>query len=402
MLKPLLLGGLIGLVFSAIMAGYFWLQPRGLSEAELATAKSLSLSSLLPLPVDPGNRVADSPAAAALGAQLFGDTRFSANGAVACATCHLEARQFQDDLPLGQGIGSTDRRTMPLRGVGYATWLFWDGRKDSLWSQALGPLESAVEHGFTRSEVAILIAANYRAAYEALFGPLPDLTGVPAASPLGNAAQQAAWAGLSPERQDDINRVFANAGKAIAAFERGLMPLENRFDRYVEAVLAGTSPRDDAALTDQEIAGFQIFAGKGQCTNCHSGPRLTDDFFHNTGVASRQNPVVDRGRAGAIAQVENDPFNCIGRYSDAAPARCGQLRFMARDLGLFERAFKPPGLRGVATRAPYMHAGQIATLPLVIEHYNRAVPSISGESLLEPLGLTTTEKAALLAFLRLL
>ncbi|MBL1434804.1 MAG: hypothetical protein COB08_001200 [Rhodobacteraceae bacterium] len=402
MKKALALGVVIGLAVSGAIAGYFYLQNKGLNEAELEIARTLSLASLRPLPADLSNAVADDPAAIALGEALFSEGGLSANGEISCATCHIEDRQFQDDLALSNGIGTTDRRAMPLRGAGYALWLFWDGRKDSLWSQALGPMESSVEHGFTRSQVAAYIAEHYRRPYEALFGALPALENTPAASPLGSAAQQAAWAAMSAEQQDQINRVFANTGKAIAAFERTLLPLENRFDRYVAALLAGQVPSGSAALTQQEIDGFKIFAGKGACVNCHNGPRFTDEFFHNTGIASPQTPVVDFGRLDAVAQVEADEFNCLGRYSDAAPARCGTLRFMSRDEHLFERAYKSPSLRGVADRPPYMHAGQLATLALVVEHYNRAMPSISGHTELEPLGLTTAEKAALLAFLKTL
>ena len=401
-MKPLALGGAIGLVVSCAVAGYYYLNSNGLTEAELATARTLSLATLPALPADPSNAVADNPAAIVLGEALFNDTGLSANGEVACATCHLEERQFQDDLPLAHGIGTNGRRTMPIRGAGYASWLFWDGRKDSLWAQAIGPMESAVEHGFTRSQVADYIAAHYSEPYVALFGPLPDLPETQAASPLGNEAQQAAWAALNAAQQDQINRVFSNVGKAIAAYERTLMPLENRFDRYVAARLAGEQPAENATLTQQEIDGFKIFAGKGECTNCHNGPRLTDEFFHNTGVASPQVPVTDFGRLDAIVQVQNDEFNCLGPYSDADPAQCGTLRFMSTDEHLFERAYKPPSLRGVSDRPPYMHAGQIATLAQVIEHYNSAAPSISGHSELDPLGLTTDEKSALLAFLNTL
>ena len=402
-MKALYLGALIGLAINGAAAGYLFFQhSKGLSEAELETARTLSLGSLQPLRADSSNAVADHPAAISLGEALFNDEGLSSIGQVACATCHLEHRQFQDDLPLSHGVGITDRRAMPLRGVGYSPWLFWDGRKDSLWSQALGPLESAVEHGFTRSEVADYIAAQYQAPYEALFGPMPDWGNTPAASPIGTEAQQTAWAALSAVQQDNINRVFSNTGKSIAAFERTLMPLENRFDRYVAAILAGETPIGDATLTQQELNGFKVFAGKGECTKCHNGPRLTDEFFHNTGIASPQNPVLDFGRAEAIALVEADEFNCLGPYSDADPAQCGELRFMSRDMHLFERAFKTPSLRGVADRPPYMHAGQLSSLPLVIEHYNRAMPSTSGHSELNPLGLTTAEKADLRAFLELL
>jgi len=384
------------------VVGVTYIKSGSLTESELKIARSISLTNLPPLPADPSNAVADNPLAAALGIALFNDIGLSANGNVACVTCHIEDRQFQDDLPLGHGIGFSGRRTMPLRGVGYASWLFWDGRKDSLWSQAIGPIESAVEHGFTRSEVAVYVAANYRDQYTALFGPLPDLSGIPAASPLGNDAAQAVWRNLPEETRHEINTVFANSAKSIAAFERTLLPLENRFDRFVNSVLSAETPAGDAALTRQEIKGFRVFIGKGACINCHNGSRLTDEFFHNTGVSSRAGVPPDRGRVSVIAKTENDPFNCLGPHSDANPEECGNLRFMSRDTFLLAGAFKPPSLRGVADRPPYMHAGQIATLAQVIEHYNYAPFTLTGLSEIHPLKLSASEEDALLAFLKTL
>ena len=45
-----------------------------------------------------------------------------------------------------------------------------------------------------------------------------------------------------------------NIGKAIAAFERGLLPAPTRFDRFVESLLGG-SASGAAALTDDEVGG---------------------------------------------------------------------------------------------------------------------------------------------------
>jgi len=112
----------------------------------------MSLDRLGPMPHDPGNRWADNPAAAALGQRLFFDGRLSGNGRVSCATCHDRENDFQDSMPLAKGMGTTNRRTMPIAGAPYSPFLFWDGRKDSLWAQALGPLESAVEHGGDREQ----------------------------------------------------------------------------------------------------------------------------------------------------------------------------------------------------------------------------------------------------------
>ncbi len=132
----------------------------GWSKDEMAVLASLSLKRLPPVPVDPSNAVERLPAAIDLGRRLFGDARFSANGAVSCASCHDPQKQFQDGLPVGRGVGTGSRRSMPIVGAGYSTWLFWDGRKDSLWAQALGPLEDAVEHGGNRTRYAHLVASN--------------------------------------------------------------------------------------------------------------------------------------------------------------------------------------------------------------------------------------------------
>src|SRR5215208_5612123 len=112
------------------------------TKQELAMLQSLSLGSLGPVPADPSNRYADDSAAAKLGHKLFFDTRLSSNGQVACATCHAPDKDFQDGRPLGVGVGTAGRRTMPVAGTAYSPWQFWDGRSDSQWSQALGPLES--------------------------------------------------------------------------------------------------------------------------------------------------------------------------------------------------------------------------------------------------------------------
>ena len=166
--------GIPGLAALAMALGSSAAVPEWSAE-ERSVIASLSLSELGPLPPDPSNRVADDPRAVALGRAIFSDTRFSADGTVSCASCHLPDRQFQDDLPLGRGMGTTGRRTMPIAGMAYSPFLFWDGRKDSLWSQALGPMESPVEHGGDRTQYAHLVAKAYRAAYEELFGGLPDL-----------------------------------------------------------------------------------------------------------------------------------------------------------------------------------------------------------------------------------
>jgi len=369
--------------------------------AERATLRSLSLSSLGPLAPDPSNRVADDPRAAALGRALFFDTRLSGNGKVACATCHDPAQQFQDGTPLGHGVGTTGRRTMPIAGTAYNAWFFWDGRADSQWEQALGPLESAAEHGGTRVQYAHEIRRSYRHEYEQVFGPLPSLDGLPErAGPVADPAMRAAWARIPAARQTDISRVYANIGKAIAAYERRINVTPTRFDRYVAAVLTQRQPAANAMLSADEIAGLRIFIGKGHCVNCHNGAMFTDDHFHNTGVPTSSLVTnVDSGRAVGVRQAVASEFSCTSRYSDATADGCEELLFAVTDGKELVRAFKTPSLRGVTERAPYMHAGQFTTLADVIAHYDRAPAAPFGHSELKPLHLSATERRQLEAFL---
>ena len=371
---------------------------------ERETLRSLSLASLGPLPADPSNLFADDARAAALGERLFSDTRLSGNGKVSCATCHLPQRDFQDGTPLAHGVGTTARRTMPVAGTAHGAWFFWDGRTDSQWSQALGPLESAVEHGGTRTQYAHTIGAHYRAEYEAVFGPLPSLAGLPAqAGPVADTAWRVAWTRIPAARQDDITRVYANIGKAIAAFERRVDLVPTRFDRYVDAELAGGAHDSTSALSGDEIAGLKLFVGKANCVNCHNGARLTDDHFHNTGVpVSSLVAAVDSGRAVGVRQALAAEFACTSKYSDAKADDCAELRFATTEGEELVRAYKTPSLRGVAARAPYMHAGQIATLTEVIEHYDRAPKAPFGHSELKPLKLSAKERGQIEAFLRTL
>ncbi|MFC4172524.1 cytochrome-c peroxidase [Microvirga sp. GCM10011540] len=369
----------------------------GWTEEERAIIRSLALNALPPQPADPSNWVADDPRAAVLGRALFFDVRLSANGQVACATCHLPERQFQDDVPLARGVGMTSRRTMPIAGMAHSPFLFWDGRKDSLWSQALGPLESPVEHGGNRTQYARIIAEHYRESYEAVFGPMPDMSHLPPrAGPVADLDAAAAWKAMAETDRYAVNRVFANIGKAIAAFERTVLPTQTRFDAYASAL---GSSGGAGILTEDEVAGLRLFIGKGECVNCHNGPLLTDNHFHNTGVPAAPGLPEDQGRAAGAKLVREDPFNCLGPYSDAGEGDCSELRFMAADGHELLRAFKTPSLRGAADRPPYMHAGQIATLADVVAHYNAAPAAPAGHSELRPLKLSEAERRQLMAFL---
>ncbi|MCZ8547659.1 c-type cytochrome [Mesorhizobium qingshengii] len=373
------------------------------SDAEKQTIASLALSRLPPLKPDTTNRFADVPAAAALGSTLFFDLGMSRDGTVSCSTCHKIDRQFQDDLPQAVGVGHTNRRTMPLAGVARDPWFFWDGRRDSLWAQALTPLENPLEQAGNRAAYAHYIKARFGERYERIFGPLPDLSGMPLnASPLGTDAEKVAWNAMSGAQRDAINGVYANIGKAIAAFERSIEPAPTRFDRFALDLVTGAEPKGDAVFSKDEVLGLKLFIGKANCVTCHNGPRFTDNGFHNTGVPPVAGLPPDRGRIDAVRQVEADPFNCFGAYRDGDVSACGELRFVVKSAPELIRAYKTPSLRGAATRPPYMHAGQFSSLDEVVAHYAKAAPSVEGMSEVHPLELSDRERGALVAFLKTL
>lgn len=373
------------------------------SAEERATLASLALSSLGELPKDASNRYAEDTLAARFGKKLFFDEGLSGNGKVSCGKCHVPEMDFQDGVALAQGVGTTARRTMPVAGTAHSPWLFWDGRSDSQWSQALGPLESPVEHGGDRTQYAHYIAATYRKEYEQIFGKLPNLSGLPKHAGPNSDSSRAAWLAIPDARRDEITRVYVNMGKAIAAFERTIEFGETRFDRYVAAELAGKPHTRADSLTSDEKAGLRLFIGKASCVNCHNGARFTDDHFHNTGVApSALVAQVDSGRSVGVRQAVAGEFNCLSAYSDAKPEDCSDLRFAVTEGAELLRAYKTPSLRNVAERAPFMHAGQISTLTDVVAHYDRAPKSAFGQSELRRLRLSAKERMQIEAFLKTL
>jgi cytochrome c peroxidase len=173
----------------------------------------------------------------------------------------------------------------------------------------------------------------------------------------------------------------------------------SRFDKYVAALTSGQ--RDQSILTVDEVAGLRLFIGKGNCTQCHHGPLFTNHEFHNTGVPPRPELATDHGRLTGAAAVLNDEFNCRSHWSDAREP-CSELAFMVTGEHTLDRGYKVPSLRNVAERAPYMDAGQFATLADVLDHYNRAPAAATGHNELRPLRLKAVELRQLEAFLRTL
>jgi cytochrome c peroxidase len=353
------------------------------SQAELEILRTLTLSALPKLAPDPSNKYGDDPRAADFGHRLFFDKRLSSNGQVACATCHQPERDFTDGKPLAVGVRVTPRNAPTIVGAAYNTWFFWDGRKDSQWSQALASIENPLEHDMPRERVVQVIRDHPDLArdYIAIFGPLPAL-----------------------EDRGGINRAFANVGKVIAAYERRIMPGPAKFDRYVDAVLAGRKPAPADELTLDERQGLHVFLSDqlGRCLRCHNGPLFTNRHFHNIGVAEPASHAREEGRVAGVEMVLADEFNCTGRYSDAGPGQCAELTFARRNSPELRGAFKVPTLRNLPKTAPYMRVGNQPRLEDAMWHYRNLPKARIGQSELNDLPITGVEFEQLEAFLRTL
>jgi cytochrome c peroxidase len=347
------------------------------TEAEVR--RLLQHSPLPDPPADETNAKADDPQAARLGRALFFEPRLSGSGRLSCSSCHQPARSWTDGLPLAHGAGTGRRHTPSLWNVAYNRWLFWDGRADSLWSQALHPIESAQEMAGSREAAARLLHddATLRRAYEAAFGPLPAGTD-----------------------RSQVTRVFVNLGKALAAFERTLVSRRAPFDAFADALRTGDLA-GQAVLGPAAQRGARLFVGRANCRACHAGPTFSDGEFHDIGLAPAS--PADAGRLEGIDHVRASEFGAAGEWSDGRDGpRARNVRFLARAPHA-QGQFKTPTLRNVALTAPYMHDGRLGSLADVLAHYS-ALPgpgpaAAHHETVLSPLALTPGETADLIAFL---
>ncbi len=394
---------------------------------ELTPAERAKLAELSPLPAvppDPTNAYADDPKAARLGQMLFFDEGFSgpllvgddgANGAlgkagepgkVSCATCHegpaLDDRRAGSHVSRGTGYGI--RNAMPVVNSAFYRWTNWGGRFDSQWSLAAAVVERPEIMNGTRLGVAHRLFAKYRAEYDAVFPHKLDPALDPAAPgaarfpPSGKPkpgpdAPDGPWEKMAPADRELVNVVLANFGKAIAAYMRLLVSRDAPFDRYV----AG----DERAIGEPARRALRTFLRR--CATCHGGPHLSDGEFHVVGIAQHgaRVPATDLGRFEDVPGLLASPMSSAGPYSDAP--KLGKLDGLARDPAMRGR-FRTPSLRNIAQTAPYMHAGQLATLEDVVRFYDVGGGVIGGGVVKDPrmerLGLTAAEQADLVELMK--
>jgi cytochrome c peroxidase len=400
----------------------------GVPLSAAAIGRLMGMSPVPPVPPDPTNAVADDPAAAHFGRFLFFDRRLSGDyvdplarrgraRGVSCAQCHRPDDMFDDALTVAVGLGVGRRHTPTLLNAAHHRWFNWDGRRDSLWAQAIEAMERPHEMGSNRMAIAHLVLRDPELgrAYSAVFGPVPELS----ADAPRNARPQheddpadadhphvRAWATVSDEDRHAANRIISNLAKAIAAYQRLLVSGDSRFDRFVHGLKTGDA-ESLAALSARELRGAELFANTAGCWQCHHGPLLSDFEFHNVlaPVAGGAGALPDDpGRFAGTRMLLADPFNAAASYADAADSPAKQRLATLEHSPSFWGAFKTPSLRNVARTGPYFHNGQMPDLLSVVQHYNtfeHAPRAGHGhrDPLLQPLGLPDEDLAALVAFL---
>ena len=310
--------------------------------------------------IDNDNTPANNPTTnegATLGRVLFFDKSLSANGEIACASCHKQELGFSDHeiLSIGFDDGLTRRHSMSLIN---AVWydrgrFFWDERAESLEDQVLMPFQDPVEMGMTLDEVvqAVEEQSFYSDLFEDAFGS----------------------ATINSER----------ISMALAQYIRSIISVSSKYD--IERPTVNTPITDFPNFTASENNGKRLFflpknLGGAGCVGCHS----TEAFINpDNGPTNNGLDLVSTDDLGVFEAINNPAF-----------------------LG----SFKVPSLKSIELTAPYMHDGRFSSLEEVVEHYNsgiqnhpnlgQALKDANGQA--QQLNLTETQKSDLVNFLKTL
>ncbi len=303
-----------------------------------------------------------SEAKADLGRLLYFDTRLSGDGSFSCNSCHPASDgSWAVSSPISFGYpGSTHwRNSSTIINSAYYSKVNWDGSATSLEKQAKGAWTGAV-------------AGNVDSAMaEERLAQIPE------------------YVRMFNEVFGDSSPTFEHALRAVATFERTIVSQNVPFDAF----LAG----DETAISPEARQGYELFIDKARCIACHNGPLISDDSYHNVGVPS--SPLFTNSALNQITF----------RFQHWAKGTSDEIYDSATvDLGLYyvtkldsdKGKFRTPALRDVCYTAPYMHNGVFATLEEVVAFYNAGGgDDPNKDEMLQPLGLSDAEQAALVLFL---
>lgn len=256
---------------------------------------------------------------AKLGRFLFFDPVLSGNNERSCASCHKPDKAFSDGLQKGRGFSNDhglDRNTPSLLNTIFQKQFFYDGRARQLEQQASDVLHNQREMNSSIDEM--INKLNQSEEYKALFRK-------------------------SYKGTVDTSISYYGILKAITEYEKTLISLNSRFDKYIKG--------DYTQLNTHEINGYTIFAGKALCGSCHFFP-----LFNSL-----------------VPPVYNDTeYEVIGvpEYPNGKVIDKDEGRIVVSRSYIHQYAFKTPTVRNVALTAPYMHNGIYKNLDDVIKFYN--------------------------------
>ncbi|MCX6874407.1 MAG: cytochrome-c peroxidase [Verrucomicrobia bacterium] len=272
-----------------------------MARAEVQVNRSM-LGMFQPLPesaTNPNNPPND--AKIKLGRMLYYETRLSKDRSLSCNSCHDLASFGDDGQPVSDGINQKKggRSAPTVYNAALHIAQFWDGRAADVEAQAVGPILNPIEMGMPDKDY-VLKVLNSIPAYLELF--------------------KQAFPG------DEPPVTYANVGKAIGAFERGLLT-PAPFDAFLKG--------DDSALTDTQKEGLNLVIAKG-CITCHQGAGVGGHMFQKLGLVKPW-PTKDKGLGGLKGKEALVGF------------------------------FKVPSLRNITETAPYLHDGSIRTLEEMVK-----------------------------------
>ncbi len=241
-----------------------------------------------------------------LGGLLNFDQNMSPFNSEACAFCHMPYAAFSGPMPsvnltMIAYPGSyhyraakrtaqryTYSHTFPVLNYDAVQGLFfggnfWDGRATGMKlqspdaEQAQGPPVDPLEMG--NPDIACiawkLSQASYRSLFELVWGAdfdinWPSNTAQVCATPQGAFGANTTPVALSAVDRTKATNVYNHWGQSLSFLERSkdVSPFNSKFDYF----LAGTP---GVTLTADEMAGYKLFNGKGNCNSCHVDGRST-------------------------------------------------------------------------------------------------------------------------------
>ena len=255
-----------------------------------------------------------------LGSLLFFDPILSGNNQRACASCHQPSKAFANNNQFDLAFNNTDkllRNTPSLLNSLYQKAFFQDGRSLQIEDQASDVLLNHKEMFSTPEEIVNKLkkSQEYRNLFKQAF-----------------------------INSEDTSITYYAILKSIGEYEKTLISLNSRFDKYLRG--------DKTQLNIDEIRGYTIFSGKALCGSCHFFP-----LFNGTV------PPFYNDNEYEVIGVPKDSLN------ETMELDSGRYLISRNPIHLY--SFKTPSIRNIDKSAPYMHNGIYESIDQVIEFYKR-------------------------------